>query len=102
MDKFVFIVAGFFVNAVFLFLLGKVIKNFNLLRWMCTHTPTWFGGTLSFLLLVGCAFPAGMLFTFGGTVYETIKYHDMNQLVQCIIIDILGMFYLHIATNKLK
>ena len=103
MDKVFFLIIGFLINAGLLYLISKTIKNFILLRWLCTYLPVWIGGTLSFILLVGGGFiSACMVFRFGGLVYEAIEVHDMILLAQYIVADILCMIYLHIITNKLK
>ena len=103
MDKVLFLIIGFLINAGLLYLISKAIPTFNLLRWLCTYLPTWLGGTLSFVFLVGGGFiSACMVFRFGGLVYEAIEVQNMTLLAQYIVADVLCMIYLHIVTNKLK
>ena len=39
MEKFLFIIIGYLVNAGLLYILSKSINKFNLLRWLCIYLP---------------------------------------------------------------
>ena len=102
MYKLLFIIVGYLFNAVLLYLMSKCIKNFNILRWLCLHLPTWLGGTLSFILLIGiCSVTGVMAFRFGAYVYDAFIISNVTLLVKYLIVDVICMFLLYITTNKL-
>lgn len=103
MEKFLFIVVGYLINAGFLYMLSKCIKEFNLLRWLCSHLPEWLGGIISFILLIFGGFISGcMIFRFGGLVYEAIQDFNIILLLEYILADIVCMLYFYTITNKLR
>ena len=103
MEKSLFIIVGYLINASLLYILSKCISEFNLLRWLCEHLPNWLGGIIGFILLVFGGFISGcMVFRFGGFVYEAITISNIPLLIQYIIADIICMLYFYVITNKLR
>lgn len=102
MDKVVFLLVGYLINAVLLYVISKCIKDFNLLKWIGKYLPKWLNGIVSIVLLaIGGFLSVCMIFRFGGLVYEAINESDMVLLVKYIITDIVCVFYFYAITNKL-
>lgn len=103
MDQLLFLVIGFLINTFMSYYVGKLLKNFNLPKWLFNHLPESISGILGIVLGV-IVFPlsAIILLGFGSLIYNAIENSNMILLIQFILLDIICIFLFNIIVDDRK